>query len=190
MINIKEIRKAKDLGISIENYILLRIIEDGSLYLFPEVKDFTELYVLGLVFPDTTNITPKGFKILSEISAKDKIDYTSLHRNLQECLKKWTGKKQVQGFGGVYFLPTIKELEEFLNRFWKNYPKFTDIVKIEKILLKHITKCAKENKFSPATKYFIHKQGSGSQLANAYENWEEEEITSSEENKNKGTVSI
>ena len=104
------------------------------------------------------------------------IDYDKLHLTLQNKLLSLTGKKQIIGFGGVYFLPTKTELKDFLTRFWNKYPKYRDTEKISKILVKHIESSKKKNSFAPAIKYFIYKQGTGSQLANAYENFEEQEL--------------
>lgn len=171
MITIKQIDSAVKKGLSIQDYVLLRIVEDGSYYLFGN-QDLTNLQVLGLL-DFNGNLTDSGKRVLDEIMGNNRFEFAKLHISMQERLKSIIGKKQVEGFGGVYFIPTLKELEQFLNRFWKEYPRYTDYSKIEKILLKHIEKCAKERKFAPAIKYFISKQGVGSQLANAYENWEE-----------------
>ena len=104
------------------------------------------------------------------------IDYSIIHKSLEDKLLSAYGKKQVEGFGGVYFKPSVSELKEFLERFWKHYPEATNIVKIEKCLLSHIEKCSKSGKFAPAIKYFIIKKTDTawvSQLIGAYDNFEE-----------------
>jgi hypothetical protein len=94
-------------------------------------------------------------------------------------MKKFVGKEQIQGFGGIYFRPTEVELKQFLERFWKYYPECRDVVKITKVINKHIETCSKKNSFAPAIKYFILKEQSKgmytSQLASAYDSFEEKE---------------
>lgn len=114
-----------------------------------------------------TKTKPKKHELEPEV-------YTQLFLKLQDVLYTETKKKNILGFGDVYYLPTEKELKEYLGRFWQNYPKYTDIAKISSILCGFVRKCAKNNKFSPSVKYFIYKKGTGSQLAPAYENYEEE----------------
>lgn len=99
----------------------------------------------------------------------------NLRDRLVERLEKNINKKQIKGFGDVYFIPTESELETHLSRFWKKYPKHKDVIKIEKILLKHINSCCKKNSFAPAIKYFIYKENTGGFLGAAYENFEEEQ---------------
>lgn len=122
------------------------------------------------------------------------VNYQKLLSMLQSVLETTYGKKQVKGFGNVYFLPTSKEIEAFLVRFWKQYPKYTNIAKIESILCSFVRKCAKTNKFAPAVKYFIGKStndGYVSQLASAYENYEEEiKNIIKEEKSNNSEVSL
>ena len=78
------------------------------------------------------------------------VDYKAILDKLKACMKKNTGKEQVEGFGNVYFRPTEAELKDSLLRFWKHYPEYRDIDKITKILENHIVKCSKKNSFAPA----------------------------------------
>lgn len=121
-------------------------------------------------------ITEKGKEFLN-LEKEDVIEKTdgSLKDKLSLHLENKIGKKQIKGFGGVYFIPTESELEIHLSRFWKKYPKFNDKEKIEKILINHIDTCCKKNSFAPAIKYFIYKETNGGYLGGAYENFEEEE---------------
>ena len=97
-------------------------------------------------------------------------DILDLNKILKEALFKITGKRQIVGFGNTYFIPSAKDLETFLNRFRKAYPSLWNLDNIQKCLLAHVEKCAKANKYSPAVKYYIIKEGTGSQLAAALEN--------------------
>ena len=109
------------------------------------------------------------------------VNYRDMTDELKKTMKKFVGKEQIQGFGGVYFRPTEVELKQFLERFWKQYPEYRDTVKITKILSKHIETCSKKNTFAPAIKYFILKEQSKgmyiSQLASAYDSFEEKQGT-------------
>jgi hypothetical protein len=96
-----------------------------------------------------------------------------LHISLQNRLFHHIKKKQIAGFGGTYFIPTQRDLEDFLNRFRRKYADLWDLAKIEKALIHHIDKCCKEKKYAPAIKYYIIKEGTGSQLAAALENMED-----------------
>lgn len=179
-IPVENIKKAISKGISVEAYVFLAIINDGCLHLFAENTFASVAKQLEMNGMCTGNeITEKGRKLLEEIegNVSNKVDnsgkYKLLKASLQARLLEKCGKKQIQGFGGVYFIPTEKELEEFLNRFWKNYPDMKEIIKISKCLENHIDSCVKKNSFAPAIKYYIFKQGTGSQLAGAYENFED-----------------
>lgn len=85
-------------------------------------------------------------------------------------------KKNIVGFGGVYFLPTKMETYESLKRFIdRGYKDLFDEIKIENLLIKHLVSCFKKKSFAPACKYYIYKTGTGSQLASALENYEDKE---------------
>lgn len=175
------IKKILNSPISILDYLILEHIANNTAKEFVEDKDQTPFK--GAIFghvtwlkqedyiSDNNKLTLKGKELLDQLQ-KEEINtdfYSSLHKNLQEKMISLTGKKQIQGFGGIYFIPTIKELEEFLLRFWKIYPEFKDNTKITKCLINHVENCIKSNKFAPAIKYYIFKVGSGSQLASAYD---------------------
>lgn len=133
---------------------LIQSISEGNYLITDQGKEFLNLEEPEIIIIPKTN---------------------NLKDRLSERLEKNIGKKQIKGFGDVYFIPTISELEVHLNRFWKKYPTYKDPTKIENILLKHIDNCCKKNSFAPALKYFIFKETNGGYLGGAYENWEEEE---------------
>jgi len=177
------ISKALEKGLNPSKYIHLLIKQDGAEYLFSDFLSSEEEISLLADGYITKNleITQKAKDLLIEISGehvKKGINYKTLHQELQNSLIASYGKKQVVGFGDTYFIASIKELEEFLNRFWKKYPDCKDIKKITKILKNHVEKCGKSGKFAPAVKYFIGKStndGYVSQLIGAYENFEDKE---------------
>jgi hypothetical protein len=111
--------------------------------------------------------------VIQETTPVAVFDVLRMHSALQQKLFSIIKKKQVTGFGNVLFIPSVKDLEEFLFRFKRKYGELWDPEKIEKILVKHVEECAKKDKYSPAVKYFIIKEGTGSQLAAALENFEE-----------------
>lgn len=106
-----------------------------------------------------------------EVNSQDLLE---LITKLQAKLRFYTGKSQKLGFGDVYFISNLQDLEASFKRFWKIYPKYRDLVKITKILENHIESCYKKNSFAPSIKYFVFKQGTGSRLASAYEAFNEE----------------
>lgn len=177
-IDICEVAKATEKGLTIEEYVCLKVLEDGCSYLFPN-----NYFHVSMEYCDAKgNLTLKSKQLLKEIEGnvskkvENKIDFNKLHQSMQEELFSHIGKKQIQGFGGVYFIPSPKELQEFLTRFWKKYPECREIVKIEAILLNHIERCAIANKYAPAVKYFIGKttdDGYISQLYGAYTSFDE-----------------
>jgi len=179
MYDLNTLLKLKKEKISINRYIILKIIEDCSLSLFREDyrEELVSLKLEGIINSEL-ELTTKGVELLQSIEGKKTklIDYDKLHLTLQNKLLSLKGKKQIEGFGGVYFIPNKTELKEFLTRFWNKYPKYKDLDKISKILQKHIETCSKKNSFAPAIKYYIYKQGVGSQLASAIENYEEQEL--------------
>ena len=128
-------------------------------------------------------ITEKGkeFLNLEKEDNNKEANLMTFKNTLSERLENKIGKKQIKGFGDVYFIPTISELQVHLGRFWKKYPTFTDLDKIEKILINHIESCCKRNSFAPAIKYFIYKDTTGGFLGAAYENFEEEQKEEAEE---------
>ena len=171
-------------GLDANEFIYLCFLNDGGdLTFLTKIKESSEISLIskGWLFAGSGDLTPKAISLLKSLpkqvenSKKEHIssNYAELHRKLQDKLFFFKKKKQIEGFGGVYFIPTVKELEQFLTRFWKEYPEYKDIVKIENILLNHIEKCCKNSSFAPAIKYFIIKDKVGSQLANAYENYTE-----------------
>lgn len=181
MVKIEQLLKIHKTGVDFQTYFMLAIAQDCATYQFPDL-DYTKLKLLGYVDFEC-KLTKKGEEILSSVNkiVQISVNYREITNELKKTMKKFVGKEQIQGFGGVYFRPTEVELKQFLERFWRYYPDYKDIVKITKILNKHIETCSKKNSFAPAIKYFILKEQSKgmyiSQLASAYDSFEEKKET-------------
>lgn len=193
-IEIEKVALAIKKGLTIEEYIVLCITEDGCSYLFE--KDYPSLQCLSNLvskgyFNSSEEITLKGKAILKEIegNVSKKVDnnYKDLYIRLGELLKSKIGKKQIMGYGGKYFMPSSAlEIENTLKRFWKFYPEYNDIVKIEKCLTNHIETCCKKSNFAPAIQYFIIRENEKNkpicQILSAYDGLDEvDEIKQKEE---------
>jgi hypothetical protein len=171
----------KKLSIKVDSFVYLWLISIGE---EPNFDKSLELMMDGYIFPGG-KITKKGLDLVDSVIGVKKVslavNYGDIIIELKKTMKKFVGKEQIQGFGGVYFRPTEVELKQFLERFWKYYPECKDVSKITKVLNKHIETCSKKNTFAPAIKYFILKEQSKgmyvSQLASAYDSFEEKEET-------------
>lgn len=146
-----------------------------------KIEDWIERNIYHDIFEDSQGTATIPRIIVSDLLAfiqslkpkKEKLDFTGIHNKLQSRMKELTGKPQILGFGGVYFIPTEKELEVAFKRYLKDYPKLNNRQTIVNILLRHIEECCKNHNFAPAIKYFIYKDKS-SRLANSYLNLENE----------------
>lgn len=190
-IDITELSKIVNKDISIYTYVVLKVIDDGCLYLFP--KDYfkgeiVDLHVMGLIYSET-QLTPKGKELLKEISGdkmSKKVDsdfYQQLHKKLQTELITLTGKKQKMINGKYPFLCNSTDLEYKLSKVIKKY-KLEDKNKIEKLLLRYVYNCHKANfEMTAIVEYYIDKNNF-SKLATDYENFSEKEEIKQEELKN------
>lgn len=188
------ISKASEKGLSVTEIVYLLIIQDGSSYLFKDFDSYfnscyLKLQSQGLIkFNNGVfELTSKAILLLKEINGIEAVSkivdnkYKDLYVKLGEVLKSKIGKKQIMGYGGKYFMPSSAlELENTLKRFWKFYPEYNDIVKIEKSLTKHIETCCKKNNFAPAVQYFIIRENEKNkpicQILSAYDGLNEVEI--------------
>jgi hypothetical protein len=170
-------------------YLLETIKEEKEVHLTNKVQGWLQILVIKGLLSPKYNLTSKGLDLIIAINGdnpvavdiiKEEVDFDKytldLLAALKAKLKEIIGKDQVMGFGNTYFIPGIKDLREFLLRFSKKYSVSIEenAFKIQTILLRHVEKCAKARKFSPAVKYFIIKDGTGSSLEPALENFEEE----------------
>ena len=128
-IKIEEIAKAVNKGLTIEEYIYLRIKEDGCEYIFngiiPVKKEM--LLLNSLIYPEG-NLTPKGKELLKEISRekvskKVDIGINQLYIACQEELQRLVGKKQKTSkiSGKSYsFLPNFVDFQDKIEKSCKN----------------------------------------------------------------------
>lgn len=189
-IDITEFAKCAEKNYKFNVYVALKIVEDGSNYLFPN-NYFTEIYnnlkASGYIYSET-QLTPKGKELLKEISGEKmskKVDnfYTILHKKLQTELTTLTGKKQKMINGKYPFLCNSTDLEYKLSKVIKKY-KLEDKNKIEKLLLRYVYNCHKANfEMTAIVEYYIDKNNF-SKLATDYENFSEKEEVKKEELKN------
>ena len=140
----------KKLPIKVDSFIYLWL---KSIDEEPNFDKSLELMMDGYIFPGG-KITKKGYDLIDSVLGNKKVklavNYRDITDELKKAMKKFVGKEQIQGFGGVYFRPTEVELKQFLERFWKYYPDCKDVSKITKILSKHIETCSKKNKIGRA----------------------------------------
>lgn len=183
------IQKIFEKGIDLNIFIILLKAKNQEDFLtllaIRKIEGIVNLMVKRKYLTDDLKITEKGKFLLEEVGyenmaiPKEVIAETPFDKWTEELLaklkaklKEITGKEQVIGFGGVYFIPSLQDLRNFLRRFSKEYnvPLFSGGA-VEMCLLRHVTKCAKAKSFAPAVKYFIIKDKVGSQLAAALENF-------------------
>lgn len=178
-IEVEKIALAIKKGLTIEEYIVLCITEDGCSYLFeknyPSLQCLSNLVSKGY-FNSSEDITLKGKAILKEIegNVSKKVDnkYTLLHKTLQNELIRLTSKKQAKANGEYTFLCNEIDLHNKLSKCMTKY-KLKDWEKIEKLLILHVNKAYKQN-FNKVllVQYYIEKNGM-STLASDYENYSE-----------------
>lgn len=194
-IDITELSKAVNKFITVEQYIVLKIIEDGCLYLFPNnlfAATIVGLKSSGYIYSET-QLTPKGKELLKEISGNKiskKVDtgINQLYIACQEELQKLVGKKQKTSKinGKSYsFLPNFVDFQDKIEKSCKKY-QLNDKEQLKKVLLQYINKCHKEDNWFPILEYYIMKDGH-SKLATDYVSFEE--IQEIKQN-NKGVIDI
>lgn len=172
---VAEITKA---GLDINNYwIICSILNDKSNTLFCNTYNLVKEGWLDV----NNSLTKKALELINKLEANEEVektDWDEIYFKLQKTLVEYHGVKQTKSYGNIYFMMTVKEIEQFLKRFWREYPKYTDLNKIVKIIQNHIISCSKSKKFSPACKYFVLKEVTKgtytSQLAAIYDSFEEE----------------
>lgn len=176
MYNLDILLNLKRENITINRYILLKIIEDCSLSLFKEdhLEELVNLKIEGLISTDL-ELTTKGIELLQKVEGnnnKKTVSYEGLYKQLQEELQKLTGKKQKMVEGRYAFLPNFTDFSTKLKQTVTKY-KLNNLSKIEKLLLLHVQKAVKANfKYVTLIGYYISKDGK-SQLATDFDNYEE-----------------
>lgn len=177
MYNLDILLNLKKENITINKYILLKIIEDCSLSSFKEDyrEELVNLKLEGLINSEL-ELTTKGMELLQSIEGKKtkSIDYDKLHLTLQNKLLSLTGKKQFMVGGKYAFLSNKLDFTNKLKGVISKY-KLKDFNKLEKLLILHIEKAVKEKfQYISLMNYYISKDGK-SQLYDDYEGYEENE---------------
>ena len=188
-IDITEFAKCAEKNYKFDVYVALKIVEDGSNYLFPN-NYFTETYnnlkASGYIYSET-QLTPKGKELLKEISGekvskKVDIGVNQLYIACQEELQKLVGKKQKTSKinGKSYsFLPNFVDFQDKIEKSCKKY-QLNDKEQLKKVLLQYINKCYKEDNWFPILEYYIMKDNR-SKLATDYVSFEEKGETKQKE---------
>lgn len=177
MYDLNTLLKLKKEKVSINRYIILKIIEDCSLSLFKEDcrEELVKLKIEGIINSEL-ELTTKGMELLQSIEGKKtkSIDYDKLHLTLQDKLLSLTGKKQFMVGGKYAFLSNKLDFTNKLKGVITKY-KLKDFSKLEKLLILHIEKAVKEKfQYISLMNYYISKDGK-SQLYDDYEGYEENE---------------
>lgn len=178
MYNLDILLRLKENNISINMYILLKIIEDCSLSFFKE--DNIELIVnlkMDGYLTSELELTKKATDLLGILEDKKEskiVNNESLYAKLKEELFKLTGRKQYMVSGSYAFIPNFTDFNIKLKQTIVKY-KLKDLSKVESLLLLHIQKAVKANfKYVTLIGYYISKDNK-SQLATDYDNYEENE---------------
>jgi len=181
--NYKQITKLiHDAEISVVGYLILLNVYYSTEKQFledPMYKGYFDYLQRWEYLSLNNKLTLKGKNLIEyEIGLpkfEGKLDseyFSELHKKLQQKLFELTGKKQHMLQGKYAFLCNAKDLQNKLLKVIKNYD-LKDLVKIEKILMNHVSKCVKA-RFDKVqlVEYFILKDNV-SALATQYENYED-----------------
>jgi hypothetical protein len=171
MYNLDYLLKIKENHLTVKEYLLFRIIEDGSLFLFKEeyidelIKAKKESYI-----DNNVNLTNKAYEVLNKIEGnrQKEVNYEKLLIKLQTYLKTLSGKDQYKVQGKYNFLPNKVDFQNRLKKVILKY-KLKDSNKVEKLLLNYVNLAYKANfSYVQLLQYYIMKD-SQSQLATDYE---------------------
>lgn len=175
-LNFEKIKKILNNSLSIDDYIILKSIEENKLKELLSWKqyDLTNLQISGYLTISTNFLTEKAKNLLKEVEKDNVNKYETLHKSLQNKLIELTGKKQkviTIERKPYYFLCNLKDFENKLSKTIVKY-SLTDWSKIEKCLLLYIERCHKEGwKMNQLVTYYISKN-EVSKLCDDYSNFE------------------
>ena len=187
MISLSIYKKVLDSGLLLDHYMVMCNIRDGT-----ELPKSKRIYgFINLLnkkgYIDDGSLTEKAFDIIDmqpvmvvneEEVETPKFDYgawiTKMHVTCKEKIKELTGKEQVTSKfkGDKKGYPFLPNLNDFTSRMFTTIQKYKlkDMDAIQKALLNHIEGCHKGNNWFPLMKYYINKQGDGSQMVTDLEN--------------------
>jgi hypothetical protein len=183
MYNLDYLLKIKENHLTVKEYLLFRIIEDGSLFLFKEeyIDEIIKAKKEGYI-DSNQSLTNKTYEVLNKIEGnrQKEVNYEKLLIKLQTYLKTLSGKDQYKVQGKYNFLPNKVDFQNRLKKVILKY-KLKDSNKVEKLLLNYVNMAYKANfSYVQLLQYYIMKD-SQSQLATDYEGkivTEKEEIIS------------
>jgi hypothetical protein len=97
MYNLDYLLKIKENHLTVKEYLLFRIIEDGSLFLFKEeyIDEIIKAKKEGYT-DNNQNLTNKAYEVLNKIEGnrQKEVNYEKLLIKLQTYLKTLSGKDQ------------------------------------------------------------------------------------------------
>jgi len=171
MYNLDYLLKIKENHLTVKEYLLFRIIEDGSLFLFKEeyIDEIIKVKKEGYI-DSNQSLTNKAYEVLNKIEGnrQKEVNYEKLLIKLQTYLKTLSGKDQYKVQGKYNFLPNKVDFQNRLKKVILKY-KLKDSNKVEKLLLNYVNMAYKANfSYVQLLQYYIMKD-SQSQLATDYE---------------------
>lgn len=188
MISLEKYKRLLDSGLLLDHYFLLCNIRDSvPLPKSKRIEGFLNLLrKKGFIEKDNT-LQDKAFDVIDifpsvtlkkEVVETPKFDFggwaTELHKKCTDKILKLTGSKSVmaritKGDKGYPFLPNVMDFTTRMFSTIQRY-KLKDMDAIEKAVLNHIDSCHQKNNWFPLMKYYLYKQGEGSNLVTDLEN--------------------
>lgn len=188
MISIEQYRRVLDRGLLLDHYLVLCNLRDGiELPKNKRIDGFINLlYKKGYI--DDGILTEKAYEVIDlqsvmivqrEPIETPKFDFggwvASLHTKCQDKMIEVCGKKQMTAKinktdrKGYPFMLNIHDFSKRVLDCIQRY-KLKDMDLVERKILGHIENCGNSGNWFPLMKYYIYKQGEGSQLVTDMEN--------------------
>lgn len=188
MISLEKYKRLLDSGLLLDHYFLLCNIRDSvPLPKSKRVEGFLNLLrKKGFIEKDNT-LQDKAFDVIDifatvttkkEVVETPKFDFggwaAELHKKCVSKIFALTGSRSViarvnKGDKGYPFLPNVMDFTTRMFSTIQRY-KLKDMDAIEKAVLNHIDSCNQKNNWFPLMKYYLYKQGEGSNLVTDLEN--------------------
>lgn len=188
MISLEKYKRLLDSGLLLDHYFLLCNIRDSiPLPKSKRVEGFLNLLrKKGFIEKDNT-LQDKTFDVIDifasvttkkEVVETPKFDFggwaAELHKKCVDKIHKLTGSKNItakfnktdKGY------PFLSNVMDFTTRMFSTIQRYKlkDMDAIEKAVLAHIDNCNRKNNWFPLMKYYLYKQGEGSNLVTDLEN--------------------
>lgn len=181
MISLEKYKRVLDNGLLLDHYMILCNIRDGTeMPKSKRVDGFINL-LNKKGYIDDGALTTKAFDIIDvqpvmvvdrELVETPKFDYggwgIQMHAKCKKKIMELTGREQVTSKikGDKKGFPFLLNVNDFVARIFSTVQKYKlkDMDAVEKALINHIDSCHKANNWFPLMKYYISKQGEGSQM--------------------------